>query len=205
MEQVRRGLEQVTTISFPQGQKATEIVTGIFLSSSEVVAYVVDPEPLDEESQRERIVVARTKEFDNGMYQMHNAKLLSFVGSYSQALRIAGLKEPDRYVSPAYGFPEETLSIDSLDVSFVGRTFILPQTHSGDKPIEVFLGYDEVLSTNLVAGRMRDSFGPLEPSENIRNILTENETKFLAQSSDDKSYVFSIGEDGTIIRIKQKD
>lgn len=126
-KQLRRGLEQVPSISLPNAT-STAYVISTRLTKSKVEVRVIDPPPEESEGgekpgkeQRKEINIESEEDFRDfrqGVERVNGAKLLAFAGSSRSANRIVTEEEPDDFLRENPPTQEE---IGELDTAFAGQ------------------------------------------------------------------------------------
>jgi hypothetical protein len=163
--QIRRGLEQVPSIVFADGQTAQEFVVATLLSTNNTLVYVVDPpadsaDSSDETSRSERsssrrkFTIRDKRAFDQSVRRLHAAHLLSFAGAGGEAISIVGV---ERYESLPLGQrPVQRVYLDEIDTFFLGHSFTIPFRGLADFDLDVFQGLSQELYESISANRLLD-------------------------------------------------
>jgi hypothetical protein len=138
--QLRRGLEQVPSITFPGG-RATEYVISTYLTRSKVEVRIIDPPPEgfndeDDGKQEKREINIESEEdlldFRERIQRVNGAKLLAFAGSDRAARRIATEAKPEEVLREN---PPQQETIGELGTTFSGQEIQLRSTD-----VQMFIG-----------------------------------------------------------------
>lgn len=214
MNQVRRGLEQVTSVTFASGQAAQEYVVATLLSTKETVVHVVDPpaalsedrresDESESESTKRKIIIGDKDAFDQNMRRLHAANLLAFAGAWRQALNVGSIRIPEEY--PVREEPLEEIMIYEVDAAFRGRSFTLPFRGSVESDLFVCQGLAEDTYTSISEERFLESEIRAFPEprywqwlQRSGELEAKNVVSFVGESEET---VYSFYRDGSFLRL----
>lgn len=212
MAQIRRGLEQVPSVAFANGQTVQEFVVATLLSTHSTVVYVVDP-PADPEAQddesdrserdsvRRKFTVHEKATFDQSVRRLHAANLLAFAGAGRQAIEISGIEPLDGM--PLRERPLEEVGVDEIDASFLGYSFTIPFRGPVDVDLGVFQGLSQEVYAFISTEKFldRDAELLIEPRywPRLERYHNRRMTGFAALAGEDR--VYSFGRDGSFLQL----
>jgi len=212
MAQIRRGLEQVPSIAFANGQMAQEFVVATLLSTYDTVVYVVDP-PADRErwddeadgserdSVRRKFTIRDKAAFDQSVRRLHAANLLAFAGAGIQTIEIAGIEPLEGM--PLREQPLEKVSVDEIDASFLGYSFTIPFRGPVDVDLGIFQGLSQEVYASISRGQFleRDAEFRTEPRywSRLARYTDRRGTSFATLVEKEK--IYSFGRDGSFLQL----
>ena len=215
MDQIRRGLEQVPSITFANGQTAQEFVVATLLSKTQTTVYVVDP-PADSmdwskyetgrsesKSSERRFFVRDRRTFDQSVRRIHAASMLAFAGAWSQAIETARIILPEG-IRPRDERPTEA-RVEEIDGDFRGYSFTVPLRGPVGLQLSVFQGVDAEMYDLITTERFLEAkpeFWP-EPRywDRLRRQVDAARNSIVALVGEDRTTVSTLGVDGSLIRL----
>jgi hypothetical protein len=205
INQIRRGLEQVPSITFPKGHKAQELVIATLITETKTEIYVVDPPPEDvdrDENLREHFTITDQELFNSLIKRLQAANLLAFAGAEGLAADIARI---DVVLQQLRQEPPDNIQIMEVDSEFYGYSSVLPIRGQNRVQVSIFCGlnhqiYDYIAQRDFLGGA--PSFWP-EPRywDSLRNRKDQGARHMLAISADNQESFYSFSRDGTVLRL----
>jgi DNA gyrase inhibitor GyrI len=222
MTQLRRGLEQVRSIEFPDS-RAAEYVIATYLKRTETDVHILDPPGGEEDSEKSSSESKRKplriedessfERFERGVGLVDGASLLGYAGAEALAFDVAGFDERFTALPELREEPELTRPIDILDSSFRGQ-FVEPRSTD----VRFFFGIHEGLYETLRSTEFRNS-GRREvdlPDAYYEQFDAEPDTDVAEQIDDaggrpprnvtsfriEEDQIASIDRDGTVFMIE---
>lgn len=214
INQLRRGTEQVPSIIFRDGRKATSLIIGSCMFQDYTETYMIDPPDERDAGYKEYPEPGgKTKKIGPTMWEVENserfaweakrfsrAKKLSFAGADSEALR----QLPVDVLQMRRRFLEATPQLSVIETefgNFQGLREVLP-TRSGVR-LEIFQGIRSDLREiyNATAG-MQWTEQNVHQDEEPHNYIDIDEGYIVRSEHTDNQYNFqSVCRDGTFLQI----
>ncbi|MCA9733815.1 MAG: hypothetical protein H6695_05935 [Deferribacteres bacterium] len=208
--QLRRGLEQVSSISFKGGQSATEFVIGTCLSDISTNVIIVDPPSEGNGDEREfsnekKVYHVLDKEkFDREYQNLRIASLLSYAGAEGIAAEISKIESTEKLVTDfERRKPPHSLPLEEVNLNFQGRRLVLPGP-SENEMISVFMGIEDNLLNEIkpddsnIPDAARNDF-----ASSFRKLFSESEP-YYTFISESLGAVISICDEGTVLAISSQ-
>lgn len=207
---MRRGLEQVSSISFKGGQSATEFVIGTCLSDISTNVIIVDPPSEGNGDEREfsnekKVYHVLDKEkFDREYQNLRIASLLSYAGAEGIAAEISKIESTEKLVTDfERRKPPHSLPLEEVNLNFQGRRLVLPGP-SENEMISVFMGIEDNLLNEIkpddsnIPDAARNDF-----ASSFRKLFSESEP-YYTFISESLGAVISICDEGTVLAISSQ-
>lgn len=213
VEQLRRGVEQVTSLVFSDGRPSpTALVVGTQITASGTRVFIVDPpaEPPSDASaeKRERVSerswrIEDAKWFDERVTDVAGAKLLAFSVLDEPALkRVEAIAPRKRRREPvATPSPREIREDDSGD--FVGSTFELKEVDG--LRVEVFQGLETKLHRAYAFGErseIREASESFKRDFERTKMIQERPSQQRTYRDGDETVLRSLSPDGSMLEFR---
>ena len=203
LDQLRRGLEQVPSIRFSNGQQAEEYVIATLLSKTKVDVLVIDP-PGDKEGRRDekRSFEVESKEtFDREMGNLRAGSLLAYAGAEGLAREVSKVDTDDESIEFERRDAPSVVESEDLDSALRGRAATFPSRSDQTGSVTVFMGLEDSVYQQLASGQdlLPQTQALAPPSFRARIPQGERIAAFMsadgqrAISVDDSGTVFIIG------------
>lgn len=199
LDQMRRGLEQVPSVQFANGQPAKEYVIATLLSTDRVKVLVIDPPGEKGGKPREkRVLEVENKEsFDRELGNLRAASLLAYAGAEGLARDVSKIESKDE----SYGFErrEAPTVVESKDlgVELRGRAATFPSRSGESASVTVFMGLESSVYQRLATVKdnlpQADALAPQLFQQRI-----PKGDRIGAFLSDDGKRVVSVDDSGTV-------
>jgi hypothetical protein len=200
LNQIRRGLEQIRSITFADRRVVSTLVVATLLEANSTTIYVIDPPssteddesdpPKDLSSQEEangrEIRIAKTEEFSQAAWTARSVKLLSWAGQYADASAVGQARFG---VPPLSGVANTKLSSRTVNnARYIGRTLpLFPEL--GRRSLRTFHGVHESVFEILRNPTCSDKENRL-----VRSLLPRDHLELAANAS--------VGSDGTCLIVE---
>jgi len=212
VDQLRRGLEQVPSLTFTDGSPSpTALVIGTQLTPNNTHVYIVDPPPEssgnDPSDERARRVAPRewripsAPEFQKRVSAVASSKLIAYALTDDASLAMARSLRAE-YAGPQPA-PQTPVFREAAAGRFIGSTGMLRSLDSVE--VEVFQGVEVNLRRRYLEG---DSAGVAEASETLRHGLAESGLRrdsgysFEQSENDGTTILRSISQDGSMLEFR---
>lgn len=210
LNQIRRGLEQVPSIAFTNGQTAQELVVATLLSRTESTVYVLDP-PADSSDRGEsegdfskrKFFVQDKQAFDQSIRRAHAASLLAFAGAWRQAIETVGVALPEGMRPLDERLAEER--VEEVDAGFRGYSFVVPFRGPAGLRLSVFQGVEADMYDLITTERFLEAEAEFWPEprywDRLRRQVNVARNSIVALVGEDRTTVYTFGVDGSLIRL----
>ena len=203
LDQLRRGLEQVPSVSFANRQRAQEYVIATLLSTNCVDVLVIDP-PGDKDrrpSDKRSLEIEDREAFDRELVNLRAASLLAFAGAEGLAREVSKVDSFSESLDFERREAPAVFESDDLDVELTGRSVIFPSRSGENQSVTVFMGLESSVYQRLAAIEddlpQAEALGPqsfqerIPEGDRIGAFVSEDGDRVI--SVDDLGSVFIIG------------
>lgn len=202
LDQLRRGLEQVPSIQFANGQQAKEYVIATLLSTDRVDVLVIDP-PGDSDGKRgeKRSLEVENKEsFDREVGNLRAASLLAYAGAEALARDISKVEsEAEPFGFERRGAPT-VIESEDLNAELRGRAATFPSRSDETPSVTVFMGLEDSVYQRLATGQDNLPQTEVLAPQSFRDLIPEGD-RITAFVSGDGDRVISVDDSGTVFII----
>jgi hypothetical protein len=215
MDQIRRGLEQVPSITFADGQAAREFVVATLLSRTRTTVYVLDP-PVDSpdrpgyetgESEsgfgKRGFFVQDRQPFDRSVRRIHAAGLLAFAGAWSRAVETARVALPEGTRPRDERLVE--VRVEEVDADFRGYSFAVPFRGPAGLELSVFQGLAADVYNLVSTGRFLEADAQFWPEPEcwvrLRQRVDSGGNRIITLLGEGGDRVYTLGIDGSFVRL----